>query len=259
MSFARVVVTRPTVLPDFLASRLEELGCEVLSAPAIAFGPPRSFEALDSLVRTPGRFDWILFTSRNAVRGFVQRRRRYSRNMPIVPAGVRVGVVGPATEAIARRSDVHVTVCSSERTGLDLADTVDQAAAPGALVAVVQAEEGQSDILEHLNSRGHIANRYAAYRTRPASVPEPVVKAIRTADVDVLAFASPSSVVSFAIALGGLGKVPEAVAVAAIGPTTADACLQAGRRPDVVPVKSGAVELADVIVAHLKNGGNAFV
>ena len=259
MSFARVVVTRPTGVQDLLASRLEELGCEVLSAPAISVGPPRSFEALDSLVRTAGRFDWILFTSRNSVRGFVQRRRRYSRNVPIVPAGVKVGVVGPATEAIARRVGVHVTVCSSKRTGLNLADMVAQAAAHGALVAVVQAEDGRSEILERLNGCGHIANRYAAYRTRPASVPEPVVRAIRTAKVDVLAFANPSSVVSFAIALGGLGEVPEAVAVAAIGSTTADACQQAGRRPDVVPIKPGAIELANVIVAYLKNGRNAFV
>ena len=86
-----------------------------------------------------------------------------------------------------------------------------------------------------------------------------MITAIQTADVDVLAFASPSSVLSFAIALGGLGEVPEGVAVAAIGPTTAKACQQAGRRPDVVPVKPGAVELADVIVTHLKERPNAFI
>ena len=103
MSVARVVVTRPIVFPDLLASRLEELGCEVLSAPAISVGPPRSFEALDNLVQAPARFDWVLFMSRSAVRGFVQRRRRYSRTSPIVPTEVKVGVVGPATEAIARR------------------------------------------------------------------------------------------------------------------------------------------------------------
>jgi len=259
VSVARVVVTRPIVFPDLLASRLEELGCEVVSAPSISLGPPRSFEALDNLVRAPDRFDWILFMSRNAVRGFVQRRRRYSRTSRIVPTEVKVGVVGPATEAIAKRADMHVTACSSDRTGHSLADVVIEVEVHGAEVAVVQAEEGRSEILERLNSCGHRATRYAAYRTRPASVPNPVITAIQTADVDVLAFASPSSVLSFAIALGGLGEIPKGVAVAAIGPTTAKACQQAGRRPDVVPVKPGAVELADVIVAHLKERPNAFI
>ena len=83
MSVARVVVARPIGFPVRLASRVGELGWEVVSAPSIAVGPPRRVEAPDNLVRAPDRFEWVLFMSRNAVRGFVQRRRRYSRTSRI--------------------------------------------------------------------------------------------------------------------------------------------------------------------------------
>ena len=89
MTRPRVVVTRPADANDRLTERLEALGCEVVAAPAIRIGPPRSYEALDALVRAPSRYAYLLFMSRNAVRYYVQRARRLRRGGPLVPAGVR--------------------------------------------------------------------------------------------------------------------------------------------------------------------------
>ena len=249
----RVVVTRPADANDRLSEYLEALGCDVVAAPAIRIGPPRSYEALDALVRAPGRYDYLLFMSRNAVRYYVQRARRLRRGGPPVPAGVQVGVVGAATGAVAERAGLGVTVRSDGQTGVDLADVVAAAASPGARVAVVQAEDGLDEPAERLRTAGLEATRIPAYRTRPAAIPRDVVSAIRNGEVDALAFASPSSAVSFAVALGGLGTVPDTVAVAAIGPTTAAACTRAGRAPDVVAAESSAEALAESVAGCVKN------
>jgi len=248
-----VVVTRPAGGRDRLTERLRELGCEVVAAPAIRIGPPRSYEALDTLVRSPGRYDYLLFMSRNAVRYYVQRARRLRRGGPPVPAGMQVGVVGTATGAVAKRAGIDVTVRSNGRTGVDLAEAVAAAATAGARVAVVQAEDGHEEPVERLRSAGLSVTRVPAYRTRPAAVPQEIVHAVRNSEVAALAFASPSSAVSFAVALGGLGAVPESVAVAAIGPTTAAACERAGRAPDVVAEESNAETLAEAVVGHIRN------
>ena len=252
MTRPRVVVTRPADAKDRLTERLEALGCEVVAAPAIRIGPPRSYEALDALVRAPDRYEYLLFMSRNAVRYYVQRARRLRRGEPLVPAGVQVGVVGSATEAVAERAGVAVTVRSEGRTGVDLAEAVVAVASPCARVALVQAEDGRDEAAERLLAAGLAVSRVSAYRTRPAAVPREVVDAIRKGEVDALAFASPSSAVSFAVALGGLASIPPCVAVAAIGPTTAAACTRAGRAPDVVAAKSSAEALAVVVAAHLE-------
>ena len=252
MTRPRVVVTRPADANDRLTERLEALGCEVVAAPAIRIGPPRSYEALDALVRAPSRYAYLLFMSRNAVRYYVQRARRLRRGGPPVPAGVAVGVVGPATGAVAERAGVAVTVRSEGRTGVDLADAVVAVASPCARVALVQAEDGRDEAAERLLAAGLAVSRVSAYRTRPAAVPREVVDAIRNGEVDALAFASPSSAVSFAVALGGLKAVPKGVAVAAIGPTTAAACERAGRVPDFVAAESTAAALAEAVSAFLQ-------
>lgn len=252
MKRPRVVVTRPSNGPDRLTERLQALGCEVVAAPAIRIGPPRSYEALDTLVRSPGRYDFLLFMSRNAVRYYVQRARRFRRGGPPVSAGTRVGVVGAATGAVAERAGIDVTIRSNGRTGADLAEAVAAAATAGARAAVVQAEDGREEPAERLRSAGLSVTRIPAYRTRPAAVPREIVAAVRNAEVDALAFASPSSAVSFAVALGGLAAIPMGVAVAAIGPTTAAACERAGRAPDVLASESSAEALAEAVVGHLK-------
>ncbi len=252
MKRPRVVVTRPANGPDRLTERLQELGCEVVAAPAIRIGPPRSYEALDALVRAPGRFDFLLFMSRNAVRYYVQRARRFRRGGPAVPTGPKVGVVGAATGAMAERAGIDLTVRSNGRTGADLADAVATGASPGARVAIVQAEDGREESAERLRSAGLSVTRVPAYRTRPAAVPREIVAAVGNAEVDALAFASPSSAVSFAVALGGLAAIPKGVAVAAIGPTTAAACERAGRRPDVMAAASTAEALAEAVVGQLR-------
>jgi len=257
VSRPRVVVTRPSSGPDRLTERLQELGCEVVAAPAIQIGPPRSYEALDALVRAPGRSDYLLFMSRNAVRYYVQRARRLRRGGPPVPASVQVGVVGAATGRVAERAGIDVTVHSNGRTGADLAEAVAAAASPGASVAVVQAEDGREEPAERLRSAGLSVTRVPAYRTRPAAVPREIVAAVQNAAVDALAFASPSSAVSFAVALCGLAAIPKGVVVAAIGPTTAAACERAGRRPDVVAAASTAEALAGAVAGQLRGASHS--
>ena len=208
MTRPRVVVTRPADAKDRLTERLEALGCEVVAAPAIRIGPPRSYEALDALVRAPDRYEYLLFMSRNAVRYYVQRARRLRRGGPAVPEGVAVGVVGPATGAVAERAGVAVTVRSEGRTGMDLAEAVVAVASPCARVALVQAEDGRDEAAERLLAAGWLLREFRPTEPGLPRCPERIVDAIRNGEVDALAFASPSSAVSFAVALGGLASIP---------------------------------------------------
>ena len=144
---------------------------------------------------------------------------------------------------------------SAGRTGQDLAQEVMACADAGAAAVVVQAEGGRTDATDLLAMAGFQARSVAAYRTRSAKVPPTVVQAIRDGEVDALAFASPSSVVSFAIALGGLGKAAASVRIAVIGQTTADACRRAGRAPDVVARESSGAALAEAVAGAIQPAG----
>ncbi|MBM4436312.1 MAG: uroporphyrinogen-III synthase [Actinobacteria bacterium] len=249
----RVVVTRPEGEPDSLAERLRELGCVVVSAPSIEIGPPRSYEDLDRLARRPDAAAWILFTSQHAVRHFVQRQKRLRRGAAVTLGGAKAAVVGRATAEIAQRAGIDVALTSSGRTGHDLAAEVAARASPGCTVVLVQAEDGRPEAAESLAQGGFDVRVVAAYRTRPAQVPVQVQAEVRAGTVNAIAFASPSSALSFAIALGGLANIPASVCVGTIGPTTAAACERAGRTPDVVAPASTSAALAQAMFAALRS------
>ena len=73
LSGKRIVVTRATDQAHELQHSLEAKGAEVLLLPTVSFSPASDSEALDAALKQVAGFDWILFTSQNAVRFVCQR------------------------------------------------------------------------------------------------------------------------------------------------------------------------------------------
>src|SRR6266853_3997534 len=89
----RVVITRAESQSATLAAALRGHGVEVISLPLIQILPPRDYAPLDRALRDLAKFDWLVFTSQNAVTG-VSARLAVSLNpteapTPIIPSGAR--------------------------------------------------------------------------------------------------------------------------------------------------------------------------
>ncbi len=69
----RVLVTRPREQAADLVERLEAMGAEAIEAPMIRILPPEDYAPLDEACARAGGFDWIVFTSANAVDAFMDR------------------------------------------------------------------------------------------------------------------------------------------------------------------------------------------
>src|SRR3954468_17961323 len=69
----RVLVTRPKAQAAELVARIEAMGGEAIEAPMIRIVPPDDFGPLDAACEHAGEFDWIVFSSVNAVDAFVER------------------------------------------------------------------------------------------------------------------------------------------------------------------------------------------
>src|SRR5450631_4254235 len=76
LSGKRIVITRAVEQARDLKGRLENLGATILLLPAVSFSEPADATELDRAIRSLDSFDWILFTSANAVRFFACRRRK---------------------------------------------------------------------------------------------------------------------------------------------------------------------------------------
>jgi len=94
----RLVVTRPRRQGGLLAAKLEALGAEVLLAPTIRIEPPENPAPLDDAIHASksGKYDWIVFTSVNAVEAFFGRAAE--------APNAHYAAIGPATaEALETR------------------------------------------------------------------------------------------------------------------------------------------------------------
>src|SRR5215470_14025709 len=85
-----IVITRAASQSADLRNRLEDLGARVIECPTIHFVPPKSWKPVDDAIRRLNTYDWLLFTSANAIEQFMDRmgNRR--------PA-ISIAVVGSAT------------------------------------------------------------------------------------------------------------------------------------------------------------------
>jgi uroporphyrinogen-III synthase len=246
-----VVVTRNAGGEDALGARLRALGAAVRELPAIVIGPPASFDALDAALRALDEFDWVMFTSANAVDRTVER----------------LAVLGVPASALARRSLAAVGLATAARLAATIRapDVVPDEARGGALADALRARvearrvlvprpaEGRPELVAGLLAAGAHVTAVEAYRT-VAAPPEqlaPLGAWLEAREVDAIAFASPSAVRAVVAALGARARLLERTLVAAIGPTTADALQALGLRTGVQPARYTAGDLADAIAERL--------
>ncbi len=75
----RVLVTRAREQSAELLQALAEAGAEPVLFPVMGFCVPANREPFDEALRSLERFDWLIFTSQNAVQAFSQRAAELRR------------------------------------------------------------------------------------------------------------------------------------------------------------------------------------
>jgi len=248
----RVVVTRAPEQSQELIDALENLGAEVLLMPTVSFAPPEDSTELDAAMKNKKDFDWILFTSQNAVRFVFLRACELTPVRPAQPPKPLVAAVGVATAQAARNLDVRVDFVAQTQTGESLAAELrDQML--GKRVLLPRSDRVDDRLPDALREAGAQVKEVVAYRTlRPASLDPEILSAVRQAEVAAIVFASPSAYHNLAafVPAAELNALSERVQFAAIGSTTTRALREAGARVAIEANDSSSAGLADAIAKY---------
>ena len=236
-----VLLTRAAERSDTLATALAELGADTFSFPVIATGPPESLAALDAAIaRLPG-YDWVVFTSSNAVDAFMARLEVAGRDLRAL-GGVRVCCVGPATAArtasVGLLADLVPKDATAEGVMVALEEALGTSGIARSRFLMPRAEEGRDVIPEGIAAAGGTIDVVTAYRTVCPEQPDAgeLVALLERRAISAVTLTSPSCVRNLAKRLGGeerLRALLHGVAVATIGPTTSTAARKAGLPVDV--------------------------
>jgi len=246
----RIVITRAPEQAGEITRLLEHLGAEVILLPAVAFSVPADPHPLDRALHELGDFDWILFTSQNAVRFTASRLRQLG-----LPATVKqVAAVGPATADAAGREGFRVDYVAEHSTAHALAGELGESL-DGCAVFLPRSDRSDPELAEALREGGATVTDVIAYRTMAPVDPDPAaLKRVRHADFDVAIFSSPSAFQNLDAMLGAgtLAEVAQKARYAAIGPTTAKAMRHAGVRVHIEAEEASSAGLADAIVKYFQ-------
>jgi uroporphyrinogen-III synthase len=223
----RILVTRRPEQASLLIERLTELGAAVVAVPAIAIAAPDDPAPLDAALARISAYDWLIFTSGNAVRAVADRLEALGLSLEL--RGPRIAAVGPATSAaVADRFHgraVDLEPKAELRAEGLLAAFADRGWPSDQRCLLPQGDRARDVVAAGLREKGARVDVVVAYRTVvPAGFADALAKA-RRERIDLALFASPSAVESFVAVAGERART---LPVAAIGPITAEAARAAG-------------------------------
>lgn len=246
----RVVVTRPREQAGELCRRLQALGAVPICAAAIRIEPVASRE-IDESVRNAAGFDWVLFTSANAVGVFFDRKESVAPDAALP----RVAAIGTGTAEALRERGVEPDFIPTRFVGDALAGELP--VAEGDRVLLPRAEVARRETVDILERRGACVTEVAVYRTLPEVLANDVLDDMRDG-VDAILFTSESTVRSFVDAVRG--QLPEAslterARIACIGPVTAEAARGLGLRVDAVASVHTTTGLVESLTEVFAKGG----
>jgi uroporphyrinogen-III synthase len=242
-----VLVTRPRAQARDLVAALESWGARAVLFPTVEIVAPRDSGPLDRAVAQLVAYQWLVFTSVNAVEAVFDRLG----TAPHPPHGPRIAAVGPATAAEIRRRGFRVDFVPSEfvgaRLGAELPDV------EGRQVLVPQGDQASPDLVDALIKRGGRVEVVEAYRTAAPEQPDPRDLADLAVGVDAAIFTSGSAVRHLFTLLGNDGAhlALKGALIACIGPVTAGVARALGLEVHVEPREHTVPAVAEALRARL--------
>ena len=230
----RVLVTRPRQKASQFAHALHGIGAEAIVFPCIEIQPVDDTTLLDRALAKLDCYDWLLFTSTNAVD--IVAERMESLRVTHINGKPRLAAIGPQTAATMREHGLKPNFVPEQ--------FISEAILPGLgdlkgrWVLLPTADIADNYLPAAIQSADGIAHVITAYRTLPA-VPDPQGMAQLRQGIDVVTFTSGSTVRNFfaitrQASLNPL-QLPGQPRIACIGPKTAQVARELGFKVDILP------------------------
>jgi uroporphyrinogen-III synthase len=216
-----IVVTRAIHQAAPLVDALEQRGARVLAISTIAIAPVDDVDHIDATLGELKSFDWIVFTSANAVDATFARLSTLGK---VLPSGLGVAAVGPSTAQALIDRGVTAPHLPMTFGGEQLAAALPSLA--GKRVLMPRGDIARAATLRAFEEAGASVVPLTVYRNVPCEM-SAGDRAALAGTIDAITFTSPSTARGLADALGpDVHALLRRTVAACIGPTTA-AALQA--------------------------------
>jgi uroporphyrinogen-III synthase len=253
LSGKTIVVTRAAAQSAQLFEELSARGANVKLLPLVSFAPPENYDAMDAVLSSIESFDWVLFTSANAVQAVERRVEELNRALDLLAKLPRAAAIGPATSNAAEAAGFSVEYVAADHSGVGLARELGGELL-GRRVFLPRSDRANPDLPAALRRSGAIVTEVVAYRNVPPDSRdrEKLNESLRDG-VDGVLFYSPSAVQNFLELLGRqrLGTLQGRAVMVAIGHATAAALSGAGVQRIARAADTNTKAVIEALEGHL--------
>lgn len=251
----RIVVTRSREQAGALSRQITGLGGEPYEFPTIKITPPDDFAPLDQAIKNAASFQWIVFTSVNGVKIFIQRLRRLGGDTRDLK-GVNLCAIGPKTKAVLEGYGLRVDYIPVEFRAEEIVAGLKDKLKPGDRVLLPRADIARKILPRSLEQMGAEVTEVTAYKTvvEDSNAGE-LLEMLKAGKIDIVTFTSSSTVRNFLAMLGtsDLRDLMKNVLVACIGPITAHTARKAGLNVSIQASEYTIEGLLKAIIKHLND------
>ncbi|MBR9999406.1 MAG: uroporphyrinogen-III synthase [Cyclobacteriaceae bacterium] len=248
-----IVVTRDPDQSGNLIGKLTELGGKVHSFPTIKIHPPDDWTNCDKALGQIEKYHWIIFTSVNGVRYFMNRARHHR----IKYFGASIAAVGKKTADELTEYGITANLIPSSYSAEGLLERFGTMDIRDQMILIPTSDRSGEDLPSGLKKMGASVEKITCYQTGNPDPEETdtAVNALLQQKMDCFTFYSPSA---FRSLMEILDKkqlkelLSGETALAAIGPATARIIRKNGYEVRIQPEKSLDESMIEAIVSYFK-------
>ena len=250
----KILVTRTRDQASDLSGRLRALGAIPIEFPTIGVLPPETWADVDHCLQQMMMYDWIIFTSANGVRFLMDRLFALGRDVRNLK-GPRVCAIGPKTAEALEAMKIRVNFVPREYRAEAIFEGLKKEKLKGKNILIPRARVARDVLPEELRKAGAAVDVVEVYQT---VLPKENVSEIRELlgkrEISAITFTSSSTVSNFAEMLGKdeARALTAGIAVASIGPITAERAKELGIETAVMPREYTIPALVEALVEFFR-------
>ncbi|MFC2014531.1 uroporphyrinogen-III C-methyltransferase [Chloroflexota bacterium] len=250
----RVLVTRAGHQASTLSQLLAGRGAQPVELSAIEIQAIEDTKELDGIILTLKHYNWIIFTSANAVEAFWNRLHELKKDSRILD-GIKLGAIGPATRQALENEGIIPDYVPESYSNEGVIAGLNKQNISGQQFLLPRADIADKALTDGLIQLGASVQEVAAYRTVPAT--ESLTRAkdmLLAGEIDVITFTSSSTISNLISAFAGEPLTLNGAKVACIGPKTAETAVKAGLKIDIMAAEQTIPGLVTAIEEYfIKN------
>lgn len=249
----RILVTRAKEQAEALSSLIGRHGGTAVEVPLIAFQAPADNARSEAVLKALDSYEWLVFTSANGVRFFIERLRELQ--LTGLSSPVKIAAVGTKTEEALIRHGLRADLIPESFVAEELLEALSTKVENGDRLLLVRGNLGRSLLPKELTKLGIQVEELIVYET--VCPPEAKVElraALERTTVDYATFTSSSTVSHYAKLLKELEAegVITAAKIVCIGPIAARTARQYRLSVDLMPARYTIEAMVEQLVLHTK-------